>query len=92
MLALASFGIYLGRFLRLNSWDVFLRPWKIAQKVSGLAEPAQAVEVFAFSVVFFLFSLGVYWQEHYRSRPWYGQRSSWEHRRFAYRERVVHSR
>jgi uncharacterized membrane protein len=61
MLALASFGIYLGRFLRLNSWDVFVRPWRIAEKVSGLAEPSQAVEVLAFSMVFFLFSLGVYW-------------------------------
>jgi len=31
------------------------------------------------------FSLGVYWQEHYRSRPWYGQREEWSHRSFAHR-------
>jgi len=61
MLALASFGIYLGRFLRLNSWDVFVRPWRIAEKMSGLAHPTKALEVFAFSLTFFLFSLGVYW-------------------------------
>lgn len=61
MLALASFGIYLGRFLRLNSWDVFVRPWRIAEKVSDLTHPPKALEVFAFSVTFFLFSLGVYW-------------------------------
>ncbi len=31
------------------------------------------------------FALGVYWQEHYRSRPWYGQREDWSHRTFAHR-------
>jgi len=31
------------------------------------------------------FSLGVYWQDHYRSRPWYGQRDEWSHRSFAHR-------
>ena len=61
MLALASIGIYLGRFLRLNSWDVFVRPWKIAASLSDLTQPTKALDVFAFSVTFFLFSLGVYW-------------------------------
>jgi uncharacterized protein YraI len=26
------------------------------------------------------FSLGTYWDEHYRRRPWYGSRGEWEHR------------
>ncbi|MEP7043911.1 MAG: SH3 domain-containing protein [Dokdonella sp.] len=31
------------------------------------------------------FALGVYWQDHYRSRTWYGQREEWSHRSFAHR-------
>ena len=31
------------------------------------------------------FALGAYWGEHYRSRPWYGQREDWGHRSFAHR-------
>lgn len=61
MLALASFGIYLGRFLRLNSWDVVFRPDRIVERMWGLTHPVKAFEVFAFSVTFFLFSVGVYW-------------------------------
>jgi uncharacterized protein YraI len=27
------------------------------------------------------FSLGTYWNQYYRGRPWYGQRDTWAHRR-----------
>lgn len=60
MLALGSFGIYLGRALRLNSWDVVARPLKLLGDVSSLVEPESAREVGAFSVTFFFFSLAVY--------------------------------
>ena len=60
MLALGSFGIYLGRSLRLNSWDVVTRPLKLVGDISSLLEPKSAKEVGAFSVTFFFFSLAVY--------------------------------
>jgi uncharacterized membrane protein len=57
MLALGSFEIYLGRFLRLNSWDVVTRPLKPVGDVTALQEPASRT---AFSLTFFAFSFAVY--------------------------------
>ena len=37
VLAVCSFGIYLGRVERLNSWDVFVRPLALAHAASGAA-------------------------------------------------------
>jgi len=59
-LALGSFGIYLGRVLRWNSWDVVARPLKLAGDAVNLVEPHNAKEATAFSVTFFFFSLAVY--------------------------------
>lgn len=58
MLALGSFGIYVGRFLRWNSWDVFTRPWRLWGNVNELV--GQHERVAAFSVTFFFFSLMAY--------------------------------
>ncbi len=60
MLGLGSLGIYLGRFARLNSWDVLTRPFKLLDEVADLAAPPEARLAFAFSSAFFLFSLAVY--------------------------------
>ena len=41
-LALASFGVYVGRFLRLNSWDALVRPRRLAHVIhANLENPLQ---------------------------------------------------
>lgn len=35
--ALSGIGIYVGRFLRLNSWDVLVKPWAIPRGIAHLA-------------------------------------------------------
>ena len=60
MLALSSFGIYLGRFQRWNSWDVLTRPYGLASDVVQRLGFAGRAEMFAFSATFFAFSLLTY--------------------------------
>ncbi len=51
-LALASFGVYLGRFLRFNSWDALVHPGRIAHVVNAeLENPFQHPRLVAALVV-----------------------------------------
>lgn len=45
-LALASVGVYIGRFVRLNSWDVLLRPHHVLEVVHArlVAEPPEMAQ------------------------------------------------
>jgi uncharacterized membrane protein len=60
-LGLGSFGIYLGRFLRWNSWDVFTEPrqlaWDILERV---ANPLAYAHTFGFTVLLAAFLLLAY--------------------------------
>jgi uncharacterized membrane protein len=55
-LALASVGIYLGRFLELNSWDAITRPRLLAAYArSRLADPLGNPKLLAVTLFFVLF-------------------------------------
>lgn len=60
VLLLVSFGMYLGRHLRLNSWDV-ARPWRVVSKtVTHLREPRAAGQATAFTLLYALFFAVMY--------------------------------
>jgi len=57
--AASSLGVYLGRFVRLNSWDILQDPGEIAVSLLGLViDPS--LRLFAFTSLFAIFYLFVY--------------------------------
>jgi len=59
--ALGSVGIYLGRFVRLNSWDVVRRPGSLAADVYGRLTSATAQpRLLGFTLLFALLFLFIY--------------------------------
>jgi len=60
MLALSSFGIYLGRFGRFNSWDVISHPIGLLHGVVRSADFTRSPESLEFSATFFAFSFFSY--------------------------------
>jgi uncharacterized membrane protein len=60
MLGLSSFGIYLGRFLRWNSWNALVEPLGTLRNAARVANPWHDPQPLAFSVTFFAFSLVCY--------------------------------
>jgi uncharacterized membrane protein len=60
-LALAGFGIYLGRFKRWNSWDLLVSPFDLITDIAGMfLSPWQHRSVFVFTVVFASFLISAY--------------------------------
>ena len=61
VLGLSSFGIYLGRFMRWNSWDVFVNPGHVlADIVAPLRHPTAHIETYLFSLIFAFFIISAY--------------------------------
>lgn len=56
---LSGFGVYLGRFLRLNSWDVFTEPVKVFIRSWNvlLTLPAIGMTMMFFLIIFFSYLL-----------------------------------
>jgi uncharacterized membrane protein len=54
---MSSFGIYIGRFVRLNSWDILQNPTEAAQVILGIViDPSMRLAAFtALYTVFFMF-------------------------------------
>lgn len=56
-----SFGVYLGRFLRFNSWDVFARPVSFLNGIQEIfTNNHNLTEAFLYTVLFFFFILVSY--------------------------------
>lgn len=52
--AMSSFGIYIGRFVRLNSWDILQNPGETAQEVLGIiVDPSMRLAAFTLLYTFF---------------------------------------
>ena len=59
--AVSSVGIYIGRFLRWNSWDVFVKPRSLLDDVGlGLIDPAEHPRTLAVTILFTSFLLAGY--------------------------------
>jgi uncharacterized membrane protein len=57
--AMSSFGIYIGRFVRLNSWDILQNPAETAMDILGvIIDPSRRLA--AFTMLYTFFFLFVY--------------------------------
>lgn len=66
ILFLGSFGVYLGRFQRWNSWDVLNNPLELAMDIlSKMIHPVQHYRVWAITILFTaIYSLTYYFLKH----------------------------
>ncbi len=54
--ALSGFGIYLGRFMRFNSWDILFRPIQLYRGIGNwVADPLANANTLAFPILFAAF-------------------------------------
>ena len=58
---LSSFGIYVGRFMRWNSWDTWNQPLPLARDIwAEISHPLANKEAFVFTIIFTLLFLFIY--------------------------------
>ncbi len=73
-LCLSGFGVYLGRFLGWNSWDVLLSPLSLVASIwSRLRHPFANFQTYVFSALFSLFFISTYFMltaiTHFQREP-----------------------
>jgi uncharacterized membrane protein len=57
----SSIGVYLGRFLRWNSWDLLADPLPIAHDLAGIVRhPIANLPTYVFTILFTLLFLFIY--------------------------------
>ena len=62
ILMLTGFGVYMGRFQRWNSWDMFSRPTDVLREISTvLIHPLQHLNTFGLAIVISVFLIIGYW-------------------------------
>jgi uncharacterized membrane protein len=60
-LMLAGFGIYIGRFLRFNSWDLLVHPKPLLKEIySWFRHPKSNSDAFIFALTFSIFFTAIY--------------------------------
>jgi uncharacterized membrane protein len=65
LLFLGSYGIYLGRYLRWNSWDIFTEPFELFHNIgSSIKNPIQHRTAWAMSILMGIFLNNIYWSFH----------------------------
>jgi uncharacterized membrane protein len=62
LLFLGSFGIYLGRYLRWNSWDIITEPFNLIYDIGNrILNPLQHKGTWGMTLFMFLFLSMIYW-------------------------------
>jgi uncharacterized membrane protein len=62
LLFLGSFGIYMGRYLRWNSWDIIREPFNILYDISDrVLNPFQHKGTWGMTIFMFIFLSMIYW-------------------------------
>ena len=58
---LSGFGVYLGRFLRFNSWDVLTEPWQLARAIAlRVVDPLNYPRTYGVTLMFAALLLACY--------------------------------
>jgi len=61
IMLLSGYGIYLGRYMRWNSWDLFVHPFGLGRNMAGhLLNPAANTRAWGLSIIFGIWMYVIY--------------------------------